>query len=95
VYGVEFTNLIKSRVVGVDWDYLDLPKMCAQVAHEVQLPTPASHWDDLSPRSREEKESKAKRRLAKAFSHHSVAESIDSNNSDLLDELKHISNLLA
>ncbi|MET4539479.1 putative ATP-dependent endonuclease of OLD family [Arthrobacter bambusae] len=75
-----------------DWDYLDIPSICAEAVHSLAGSEDAV-WDSLSQELQKRKESKAKKRLSKAFSHSSVAESFSKQETDALRALKMITEL--
>jgi putative ATP-dependent endonuclease of OLD family len=75
-----------------DWDYQDVPSLCAEVVHSLD-PSAVLAWDKLDLGKKKEKGSRAKKTLAKAFSHPSVARSIAEDGCDLFLALKKVSDL--
>jgi putative ATP-dependent endonuclease of OLD family len=76
------------------WDYLDLPLMCAQIAHALGSST-GTAWDDLPSDTRKSKEGRVKKRLAKAFSHPSVPTQMAAENNDALSAIRTVTTLAA
>lgn len=74
------------------WEYVDVPMLCAEAMYLVNAPE-GSAWAQLSPETRASKESRAKKRLARAFGHESMAASISHEESDLLSALRQITTL--
>lgn len=77
-----------------DWDYLDIPSICAKAMHSVAA-SEGNLWEALSPEVQKKKESKAKKRLAQAFTHASVPIAMADNQSDALAALKTVTRLAA
>lgn len=75
-----------------DWDYQDVPSLCAEAIHTLTSPT-ETPWEDLAKESQKQKGSKAKKTLAKAFAHSSVANSLIIEESDLYRAVRKISTL--
>lgn len=69
--GDAFAKELRVRVASADWNFLDIPRLSAEVAHTVQWPD--QPWADLDQKKQDSKESKAKKRLSKAFAHPTVA----------------------
>lgn len=85
-----FGQLLRARAgCAGDWHYVDIPNLVAEVAHEANVNTTKT-WSELSESKRSEKESAAKRRLAKAFRHESVARELSGGESDLIHVLRKV-----
>lgn len=95
LYGDGFESAFRQRVSSEDWAYLDLPEACAEVAHDLDREDSVLPWLELDEKSRASKESKMKKRLAKAFSHETVAAELIASVPDLLLELRAVSTRLA
>ena len=86
-----FSNEFKLLTDGKDWEYLDIPGTCAEAAHNASGSTTA--WSAVTEEKKKQKEGKAKKRLAGAFSSESVLPLDSDENSDLVMALKKISEL--
>lgn len=75
-----------------DWNYLDIPSLCAEAAHTLGSPSGVP-WAGLPVESQKSKESRAKKRLAGAFAHPTVSAEIASASPDLLLALKKVCEL--
>ena len=76
------------------WTYLDVPSLCAEVVHTLGSPTGVA-WTQLSAETQKSKESKAKKQLARAFSHPSIAMSLSVGKTDILEALQKITLIAA
>ena len=87
-----FEDELTSRAQLADWAFLDIPRVCAEILHDAQ--SPAAPWVSLKPEKQSQKESRAKKRLAQAFAHPTVAARliVEADN-DLLRHLRKISDL--
>ncbi|MGY5766688.1 ATP-binding protein [Brachybacterium sp. DNPG3] len=89
----EFERLFREAIgTAGEWDYVDIPSIAAEAAHEAN-PAAGQPWLELSESKRSEKESAAKKRLAKAFRHESVAKSLVESDCDLMRTLRRINDL--
>lgn len=89
----DFERLFCARVTSAgEWDYVDIPNLVAEAAHEAN-PAAGKSWLELSESKRSEKESAAKKRLAKAFRHESVAKSLVESDCDLMRTLRKVNGL--
>jgi hypothetical protein len=84
-----FIDHFQTGVSGLEWKYLDVPTLAATSAHEVN-PSTTTLWADLDLNKQASKESRAKKRLASAFSHDSVPKKLEEDDNDLLDILREI-----
>ncbi|WP_196802361.1 ATP-dependent nuclease [Arthrobacter sp. 131MFCol6.1] len=75
-----------------DWEYLDIPSLCAEAVHSSASPDQKA-WDDVPLDSRKSKESRAKKRLARAFAHPSVSQALAANVDDALVALRTVTDL--
>jgi len=82
-FTVEFQRLVDE---GDEWDYLDIPSLCAAAVHSTSNST-ETPWADLKPDVQKSKGSKAKKRLVGAFAHQSVCESLLDAKPDLYEAL--------
>jgi hypothetical protein len=73
-----------------NWDYLDLPSLCARAVQESATPDSALNWDELTPETQKRKESKAKKRLANCFTHPSVSADLGKTSPDIVTALQKI-----
>jgi len=90
---VGFDTELTSRLAEIgDWHYVDVPNLCADIAHTVSGDTELS-WAELASVKQKSKESQAKRRLARAFGHASVLGAITSEEPDALDALRRVTSL--
>lgn len=76
------------------WNYLDVPSLCAEVVHTLGSPTGVA-WTRLSLETQKSKESRAKKQLAKAFSHPSIPTSLSAGTTDILEALQKITLIAA
>ncbi|MDQ0537607.1 putative ATP-dependent endonuclease of OLD family [Curtobacterium flaccumfaciens] len=84
----EFAAKFESaRDMAGDWAYVDVPALVAKVAHEAN-PSAENEWALLSERATSEKETRAKKALARAFARPETASAIASVQSDLLTALQ-------
>ena len=88
-FAAVFAELHSSRG---DWNFQDIPALCAETVHAVNS-TSGVAWGDLSDSTRKDRESRAKKTLASAFSHASVAASLEVTQPDLMVSLRHITSL--
>lgn len=79
----KFQELVEA---GGEWNFLDIPSLCAQAVHSAAVST-ETHWDDLKPDLKKSKGSKAKKRLVAAFAHQTVSESLVEVKPDLYHAL--------
>lgn len=82
-FAAEFQRLVAE---GGEWNYLDIPTLCAAAVHSTASST-STPWDDLKPDVKKTKGSKAKKRLVAAFAHQSVSSSLVETKPDLYDAL--------
>lgn len=71
--------------IGDDWNYADIPDLCASIAHSLASKTV---WGDVAPDVRKSKQGRAKRRIAESFLHESVHKSFSAETNDLLDAIR-------
>jgi putative ATP-dependent endonuclease of the OLD family len=86
----DFEDEFRGRIASVaDWHYADIPTLVAQAAHSANADSKVP-WESLSVDKRGDKESRAKKRLAEAFGHSSVVDSVWSENCDLKGVLEQV-----
>jgi putative ATP-dependent endonuclease of OLD family len=82
-----FANTFQKLVnEGGEWNYLDIPSLCAEAVHSAAASTEIP-WADLKPDVKKSKGSKAKKRLVAAFGHPSVSKSLVEDKPDLYNAL--------
>ncbi|MFP3397165.1 ATP-binding protein [Brevibacterium sp. SIMBA_078] len=82
-FTAKFQELVDERG---EWDYLDIPSLCAEAVHSVAAST-NTPWEDLKPEVQKSKGNRAKKRLVLAFAHQSVSESLARAKPDLYNAL--------
>ncbi|WP_404290582.1 ATP-binding protein [Glutamicibacter arilaitensis] len=85
----KFDEEFDDSVAGLEWKYVDVPTVVAKSLHNVNAPADTA-WDELPKEKQDSKESRAKKRLASAFSHPSVSQSLADESTDLLEILRSI-----
>lgn len=87
-----FNSRLADRTQSLDWDYIDIPSVCADVVHEIGTSSD-KRWAELTDTVRKKKESNAKKRLNEAFSHNSVCANFEPSEADLFEALSEITRL--
>lgn len=87
-----FEQWFSRRCSGSEWDYLDLPEICAEGMHTLASDSKAP-WVDLDKSLKDRKSGKAKKRLNSAFSHSTVISVSDWAGSDLREALQKITRI--